>query len=299
MDFRHLEYFKAVVEAGSVSRAAANLHMSQPPLSATIAKLERELGVQLLERTAKGVHPTSAGLYLLSKGTRLMADRDRLAGTLALMGEGLVGDLNIGVEPMVINGIIAEVLADFMVQAPEVRVRLTDVPPDAILAGIRSGELDMGCVPFSPDQFADFVTGFFEFEPIVKIDVKLAVPVGRAYESHPDGRGWGRWILPLPIPAFRGMPDVAWDRLQDDPTFEVLEVSTPQTALPFVAAGLGVAPTTQRIAEKHDGVALLPAPYWLAPMCATLLWQRGAEITPLMRRWMEVTKTVGDRRGGV
>ena len=298
MDFRHLEYFKAVVEAGSVSRAAANLNMSQPPLSATIAKLERELGVQLLERTAKGVHPTNAGLFLLSKGTRLMSDRDRLAGTLALMGEGLVGGLNIGVEPMVINEIIADVLAGFLAEAPGVRVRLTDVPPDAILNGLRNGELDMACVPFSPDEFADFVTGFCEYEPIVKIDIKLAVPTARADEFHPEGRGWGRWILPSRLAAFRGMPDVVEDFLREDPTFEVLEVSTPQTALPFVAAGLGVAPITERIGEKYDGVTLLPAPSWLPPMQATLLWQRGTERTPLMRRWIEVTKRISASLAG-
>jgi DNA-binding transcriptional LysR family regulator len=298
VDFRHLEYFKAVVEAGSVSRAAANLNMSQPPLSATIAKLERELGVQLLERTAKGVHPTNAGLFLLSKGTRLMSDRDRLAGTLALMGEGLVGGLHIGVEPMVINEIIANVLAGFLIEAPGARVRLTDVPPDSILNGLRSGELDMACVPFSPDEFADFVTGFCEFEPIIEIGIKLAVPTARANEYHPDGRGWGRWILPLRLAAFRGMPDTVDQYLRDDPTFEVLEVSTPQTSLPFVAAGLGVAPITERIGEQYDGVTLLPAPAWLPPMQATLLWRRGSEVTPLMRRWMAVTKRVAVSRAG-
>ncbi|WP_055630707.1 LysR family transcriptional regulator [Streptomyces hirsutus] len=60
MDFRQLEYFRAVVEAGSVSQAAKNLNMTQPPVSHAITKLERELGVRLLERTAKGVHPRAA-----------------------------------------------------------------------------------------------------------------------------------------------------------------------------------------------------------------------------------------------
>ncbi|HEY5878566.1 MAG TPA: LysR family transcriptional regulator [Nakamurella sp.] len=114
MDFRQLEYFRAVVDAGSVSQAAKNLDMTQPPVSLAVAKLERELGVRLLERTAQGVRPTNAGLYLLRNGGRLLADRDRIAGTLSQMGEGVVGDLRIGVEPMVINEIVADVLADFL-----------------------------------------------------------------------------------------------------------------------------------------------------------------------------------------
>ncbi|MFF3503395.1 LysR family transcriptional regulator [Streptomyces sp. NPDC003247] len=296
MDFRQLEYFRAVVEAGSVSQAAKNLDMTQPPVSHAIAKLERELGVRLLERTAKGVHPTQAGLYLLSKGGRLVADRDRAVETLRLMGEGAVGDLRIGVEPMVINELIADVLAEFLEQAPGARVSLTDVTPDVIVEGIRDGKLDMGCVPFGPRQYAGFVTDFCEYYPITKIGLKLAVPRDRAREQHSEGKGWGRWILPYRIPAFTGMPDVVENELADDDSFEVLEVSTPQTAIAFVAAGLGVAPVTERIAGRSDAVALIDPPRWLTPMQATLLWRRGSEITPLMERWLQATGLIAARR---
>ena len=70
--------------------------MTQPPVSLAVAKLERELGVQLLERTPHGVSPTSAGMYLLTNGGRLLADRDRVANTLSQMGDGVVGDLRSG-----------------------------------------------------------------------------------------------------------------------------------------------------------------------------------------------------------
>lgn len=299
MDFRQIEYFRAVVEAGSVSQAAKNLNMTQPPVSHAIAKLEGELGVRLLERTAKGVHPTQAGFYLLSKGGRLVADRNRTVETLKLMGEGAVGDLRIGVEPMVINEIIADVLAEFLEQAPGARVSLTDVTPDVIIQGLRTGELDMGCIPFGPSQFAGFVTEFCDWYPIMRIDIKLAVPRYRAREQHPDGKGWGRWILPYRISAFVGMPDAVEKALSDDESFEVLEVSTPQTALAFVAAGLGVAPVTQRIAGKSDSVVLLDPPRWLTPMQATLLWRREGEINPLMERWLQATRIVAEHRRAI
>ncbi|MEV5010692.1 LysR family transcriptional regulator [Streptomyces sp. NPDC093064] len=296
MDFRQLEYFGAVVEAGSVSQAAKNLHMTQPPLSHAIAKLERELGVSLLERTAKGVHPTQAGLHLLSRGERLVADRNRVVETLKLMGGGAIGALHIGVEPMVINEIIADVLAEFLDQAPKARVTLADVTPDLIVQGVLSGDLDMGCVPFGSTQFARFVTEGCDWCPIIDINVKLAVPRYRAKESRPDGKGWGRWILPSRLSAFWGMPDAAEKALSGDDSFEVIEVSTPQTAVAFVAAGLGVALVTERIAGSSDSVALLDPPEWLRSMQATLLWKRGGEITPLMDRWLQATRTVAEHR---
>lgn len=209
MDFRQLDYFRAVVAAGSVSQAAKNLNMTQPPVSHAIAKLERELGVRLLERTAKGVHPTQAGLHLLSRGERLLADRNRLVETLKLMGEGAAGDLRIGVEPMGINEIIADVLAEFLEQVPSARVSLADVTPDVIVQKIGKGELDMGCVPFAPAQFSGFVADICDWSPIIDINIKLAVPKYRAKEKHPDGKGWGRWILPSPMPAFSACPSRA------------------------------------------------------------------------------------------
>ena len=61
MELRQLTYFKAVVEHGSISAAARSLHLSQPPLSVAINQLEEELGVKLLDRTAKGITLTKAG----------------------------------------------------------------------------------------------------------------------------------------------------------------------------------------------------------------------------------------------
>lgn len=294
MDFKHLELFAAVVEAGSVSRAAKNLAMTQPPVSAAISRLERELGVRLLERTAKGVHPTDAGVFLLRQASRLLAERDRLAETLALMGEGVVGELRVGVEPMVINEFIAEVASEFLDQTPGARLSLTDVSPELIVHKLRNGELDMGCVPFSLDQCADSVGEAFESLPIAEIDVRLAVPRHRMHEYHPDGTGWGRWILPYRLAAFTGFPDYVRRALSADGTFEVLEVSTPQTAVAFVAAGLGVAPVTRRMAESNLAVALLSPPPFIAPMAATLLWRREDEMTPLMARWAEATQAVAN-----
>ncbi|MDO5696622.1 MAG: LysR family transcriptional regulator [Dermatophilus congolensis] len=292
MDFRQLEYFQAVIEAGSLSQAAKNLKMTQPPLSLAIAKLEKELGVTLLQRTAKGVHPTRAGLFLLENGGRLLTRRDRVADTLRRMGEGIVGELRIGAEPMVINEIVADALGHFVRQAPGARINLLDTAPGDILGGLLRGDIDVGCVPFDSSMFADFVTDECHYMPVVDIQLKLAVPNAWAnFENH-DGRGWSRWILPRRLPAFPGMPETVEKALGTAEYLDILEVTTPQTALPLVAAGLGVTPTTERMASKQPGVTMLPAPSWLKSMRATLLWRRNSEVTPLMQRWFDVMRTV-------
>src|SRR5256885_4904307 len=93
---RYLRYFVAVGETRNLSRAAAQLHMAQPALSRQIRVLERELGVDLLERHPKGVTPTPAGEALIHGAPRILANTaialERAEATAAgRRGPGVVG----------------------------------------------------------------------------------------------------------------------------------------------------------------------------------------------------------------
>ena len=85
MDIRHIRNFLAVVEAGSIARAAVSLHIAQPALSAQMRRLEDTLGCQLLVRSSKGVTPTAAGMELGKRGRGAL---DAFA-TLRLVGRDM------------------------------------------------------------------------------------------------------------------------------------------------------------------------------------------------------------------
>src|SRR3954453_7555754 len=107
LELRHLRYFVAVAEAGQISAAARRLHLAQPALSQAIHALEREVGVELLERHARGVRLTAAGLAFLRHATATIARAHAAVQAARQAGsppEFLIG--GVGALPEVAAGLI-------------------------------------------------------------------------------------------------------------------------------------------------------------------------------------------------
>ena len=98
MELRHLRYFVCVAEIENISRAALNLHISQPALSRQIRDLEDELGVLLLERTAKSVSLTEAGRVLLKEARAVLERADQAISKVQALA-GADTELHVGHSP--------------------------------------------------------------------------------------------------------------------------------------------------------------------------------------------------------
>ena len=97
MKFRQLEYFCAVAEEKSISAAARELHVAQPPISRQIAQLEEELGVQLFLRGSKGMVLTDAGQNLYQQAQQIFQDLRRVEDSVRSVGTGMSGRIKLGV----------------------------------------------------------------------------------------------------------------------------------------------------------------------------------------------------------
>lgn len=136
MDFAWLEAFRAVVRAGGFSRAAAELHLSQPGVTRQIQRLERELGVRLLERDG-GVRLTPAGARVLEQADIALAARDALraaAGALAIAGPLRIAASTTPGE-FLVPALVAGFLRDHPKVEPHVHITDTAVVEDEVRAG--------------------------------------------------------------------------------------------------------------------------------------------------------------------
>ena len=96
VDIRHLRYFIAIVEAGSLSQAARRLHIVQPALSQRMADLEKELGTQLLVRAAQGVAATLAGQELYNRALIIVKQLEAAQSAVRELDRGVFGTVHIG-----------------------------------------------------------------------------------------------------------------------------------------------------------------------------------------------------------
>src|SRR3954454_11080716 len=141
MELRQLEYFVAVVEEQSFTRAAARVLVAQSGVSAQVRRLERELGVELLRRSARRVTVTEAGAAVLPFARDALA---AVAGVRSAVEEltGLLrGHVSIGMITAGPAVLLADVLAGFHAAHPDVEITLTESDSDTLLARVRSGEL--------------------------------------------------------------------------------------------------------------------------------------------------------------
>jgi DNA-binding transcriptional LysR family regulator len=144
VELRHLRSFVEVANLGSFSRAAEQLHLSQPALSRQIRDLEGELGVSLFDRTGRRVQLTSEGQDLLGRSRGLIMDAESLVERAATLKGGQTGILHVGATPMTLESFLPGFLARYRRRLPDVAVSLVEDGGAALLSRIERGELHLG-----------------------------------------------------------------------------------------------------------------------------------------------------------
>jgi DNA-binding transcriptional LysR family regulator len=176
VEIRELRAFVAVTQEGSVSAAARSLHLSQSALSQTVQSLERQLGVQLLERHSSGVTATDAGMVLLREARALLAQHDRALAAVGGRTAAGSGTLRVGIPLELPAGLLLAALEELRAAFPFSRVDLSHDSSAAQMTALRAGRLDLALVREHPADPA--------FDAVLAVEERLGVVLaaGRAGE---------------------------------------------------------------------------------------------------------------------
>ena len=142
MDLRQLSNFVTVAETGSISAAARETHVAQPPLSRQMTALEEELGVALFVRTNQGVLLTEAGEKFYRQCRHILTNLEQMKTGVQDIGRGVVGQLRIGLLYST-QSMVKECVAAYHRAYPEVRLHLRFGVPQELLDALFKAELDV------------------------------------------------------------------------------------------------------------------------------------------------------------
>jgi len=170
MDLRQLTALTAVAEGGSISAAARALHTVQSNISTHLARLERELGVTLFDRT--GGYLTEEGQAVVRRARRVQAELEALDADVAALRDEVTGKVRLGCIGTSARWLVPLVLEAVTAKHPKVHVVVVDATTTSLVPRLLSDELDLAVVNL-PVAHADLST-----EPLFEEDRILVAPLG-------------------------------------------------------------------------------------------------------------------------
>jgi len=261
---RELECFVAVADNLSFSKAARQLHLSQPPLTRQIQALEEKLGARIFNRSAHGVVLTHAGARFLEDARAILRHVDHAADAIRYESQGETGRLRLGFIGALADVKLIRLIQRFRKDYPASLVELCNLYPSAQLRALQAGALDGGFIGTQPQKpikgltFADWGS-----EPLL-----LALPeehslaqIAKLRWQHLQGLSWVT-ISRQDAPAYRDL----FSKITESHALAVQivqESNTIKSVLILVASGVGVAMVPQSVKNLlTSGVAFrrLPPP---------------------------------------
>jgi DNA-binding transcriptional LysR family regulator len=274
-DTRQLRYFVALAEQLHFGRAAAALHISQPPLSRAISGLERQLGARLFARSRRKVELTPEGARFYDEAKRLLGQLERAAREVGAMALGESGRLRLGFVSLADYGVLPGLLKGFKAARPGVSLGLREMLSPEQAAALAAGELDFGLLlpPVAGElehlvvQSEKFVAALPSRHAAARRGGRIAIRdlAGEPFVMVPREIAPGLYDIVAGLAARAGFaPRIAQEAIQM------------QTVVSLVSSGLGVAIVPASIANLgRKGVVYReitdPHPrldLWLA-------WRRG------------------------
>ena len=294
MELYLLRAFLAVAEARRFSGAARATHSTQSALSRQIARLEKELGVQLFERYGRHVECTPVGQLLLPLTEQVVAGTDRVISLAREQAGTAIQKVRFGAVPNVLAGLLAPILVSFLAESPATSIDLVGMEDALIEEALVNGELD--CAVITPWGSNRVVTRHLLTEEIL-----LVVPEGHrlagcsavSFDMLTDES----ILLPPATNNFYNTVAAAMRRAGIEPR-DPYRANYPELTKALVRKGVGVAPLPKMLATAGDLEGLVAIPF-AQPLYRNLclVYPRGRSLSAGTRALMNYVRASIARQG--
>ncbi|MCT9105546.1 MULTISPECIES: LysR family transcriptional regulator [Streptomyces] len=299
LNLERLRTLDALARHGSVSGAAEGLHVTTSAVSQQMSKLEREVGQQLLAKNGRGVRLTDAGRLLAEHAARILSQVELAQSDLEAQRGQVVGELRLSAFPTAARGLFPTALAALRADHPGLRVSSSELEPEAGVAGVIRGDLDLAVVLDWYNKPMPLPDGLVK-APILDDPADVAMPVGHRLADRAEVDlgdfaddewiTWGEgefcheWLM-FTLRS-RGVEPHIGHRAAET-----------HTQLGLVAAGLGVciAPLLGR-RPMPDGVVTVPLRQAVRRH-VYVIWRADADRRPSIRAAVAALRAAGESVG--
>lgn len=293
IDFRQLRYFVALADTLHFGRAAAQLHISQPPLSRQVAALEEELGVSLFKRSTRQVELTAAGHHFQEQAVRIIKALDTAVRSTQAIERGELGALRVGFTMSAAWSVLPPLIKLYGDVYPGADVQLSEVLPRELNDALISGNVDIGIAfPWQRPRGLEYLA--VHAEPLCAV-----VPAGHRLAQGGEiavGDLAGEPFITFPAATAPALHELVIGYCRDhgfEPRIR-LETHLQQTIVNLVAEGLGVSLVPQSMSRMQLAGAAFRA-VRNAPLVEQGVIWAAENGNPCLARFLECARDWGSR----
>ena len=261
---RHLEILRAVANNRSLTLAAKQLGLSQPSLSQQLSKLESDIGQRLVDRSAKGLHLTDAGCFLLDKAEPILSMVEEAEIGLGQFERGLRGQLTIGALTSLARSLVTPASIELKQHFPEIQLNVVELSPETVVHQLQSRRVQIALISsvMGTEQTRHFTKVELASDPYV-----LAIPKGWDGKREPLQRS----VIMVDFGSTYQNLVSGWYRRIIPDHKEVARCRTHELALTMVEAGLGVA-IVPMLSTQLNGRMVFDVDLFALPLEPRKIW---------------------------
>jgi DNA-binding transcriptional LysR family regulator len=298
MKLHDLHVLMAVVQAGSMNKAAVLLNTTQPAVSKSIAELERTVGVRLLDRNAQGVEPTAYGRALLDGGTAVFDDLRQAVKKIEFLADPTAGEVRVGCSPFLAASFVPAVVDRLSRRFPRIVFHLVTSLTQALHLELSERNVDL-IISRRFEPFADERMGFeFLFGQVYVVAAGAQSPWARRRRIALADLVNEPWTLPPPESMIGSVAMKVFRASGLDYPRTIVVADNAQARISLVAAGRFITIFQESVLRFPTGISthleikVLPVEPPMPDLQVGIITLKGRTISPVAQLFIECAREV-------